>query len=437
MACQCAQNWRVLLVSLTTGETGDTIVPESFEFSTGFMEPGRGSVTFKMQGVINPLATRSAGSSISANSTIIQNFYSGDYGVIFSRVAGGSASWENPKHMFVGIIDTPRINSDGTVTLGLVEITDYLDSRVLRDSHTFTLTDQRLIASSLVTYIAEGTFTTGGPVEDDEWVANTNARIFGDRGMSGAASNRNRTYVATDRPVDGELIRQLTGLKNGPVYRVEPEVNIATGVWSFVIKFYNQGEFEALFTTPTITWDDVVDAELLLARRDRADLVEVFGAQPDKGQQQIVTRRLNDASVELDTARPLSVRYDATVTYDSNTTSVLENFGDGEVLRRFDAAGVLSLDFAGVEYGTGPASTLTLDDINPGQPVNVVLRDRELPWEFVAGPDIVNVDSPFVLSVDDLAFGQVSVSAPAEGPEQVNAQVTTSKPFLTLFGATI
>lgn len=431
MACQCAQNWSLELVSLRTGETISTIVPESFEFTTGFMTPGRGSVTFNMQGTVTPLSNKAAFFSQNLNAVTLLDAYAGDSAIVISRVQGGAATWQNPVHMFVGIIDSPVSLSSGNLTLGLTEITDYLDHRVLRDSAIFTAIDQREIASSLVTYIAEGTFATGGPVLDTEWVANTNSRIFGDFSTNPPDVLRDRTYEGEDRPVVGELIRNLTQVINGPVYRVEPSRD-ANGVWSFTLKFYNQAEFDGLFLTPTITWDDVIDARLSLPRRDRATLVEVFGSQPDAGSQQIITRTLEDADVDLANARSGYVRHDVTTTYDSDTVSVLEEFGDGVILDRFDNAGLVSLDFAGIEYGTGPASTLNLDDFEPGALVNILLRDQHLPWDFGAGPDIVNTEGPPALSADDLRFGQVSVSAPAEGVEQVNVQAVTSKPFLPI-----
>ena len=59
VACECAANWRVELVLLSTGEVLNVVVPISFEFETDFLTPGRGSITFHRRvagfvGVLNP-----------------------------------------------------------------------------------------------------------------------------------------------------------------------------------------------------------------------------------------------------------------------------------------------------------------------------------------------------------------------------------------------
>jgi hypothetical protein len=74
----------------------------------------------------------------------------------------------------------------------------------------------------------------------------------------------------------------------------------------------------------------------------------------------------------------------------------------------------VQLSFSGLEYGqaAGPI-TLTLDDLVPGNVVNVDIRSPY--WVVDGGPDMEGTHIP--------SIGRVSVAAGLEGPEQVTAQI--------------
>src|SRR3546814_9161957 len=55
--CECAANWRIELVLLTTGEVLKVIIPTQFEFEMVYLEAGRGSISFNRHGV-EPFAGR-------------------------------------------------------------------------------------------------------------------------------------------------------------------------------------------------------------------------------------------------------------------------------------------------------------------------------------------------------------------------------------------
>src|SRR3546814_4951380 len=55
--CECAANWRIELVLLTTGEVLKVIIPTQFEFEMVYLEAGRGSISFNRPGV-EPFAGR-------------------------------------------------------------------------------------------------------------------------------------------------------------------------------------------------------------------------------------------------------------------------------------------------------------------------------------------------------------------------------------------
>src|SRR3546814_3645691 len=55
--CECAANWGIELVLLTTGEVLKVIIPTQFEFEMAYLEAGRGSISFNRHGV-EPFAGR-------------------------------------------------------------------------------------------------------------------------------------------------------------------------------------------------------------------------------------------------------------------------------------------------------------------------------------------------------------------------------------------
>lgn len=421
MACECAQNWRLDLVFWGTGETLATIVPESFEFQSVYQEHGNASVRFNMRGVTPPQNEINNNGWFRVNG--IENLftaYPGDCGIVIQRVAGGAASFEDPIVMFAGIIETLRVSSSGDIDVGLVEITEYLERRVLRNTATFSSELQTVIAASLVNYALFGNFNfpPSGAAIDTEWEVDRNVQLSGD--VVTSSITRDRTYEAADRPTIWELLKNLMQISDGPEYSLSASRG-TDGNWAVSMTFNDPGPPSG--TVPTIHWAEVVDAELTLERRERTTLIEVFGRDG-----LLVTRTLLDADVDLAFFQDgRFIRHDDTRTYDAITTSALNDWGDGYVIDHYDPASFLRLSFAGVQY----SEVLSLDDFVPGDPVNVRLPARvgDPPWLFVGGPDILAGSSPDV-AADDMQFGTVSVSVPNEGPERVTVEVTTAKTIL-------
>lgn len=421
MVCECAQNWRLELVFWGTGETLAVIIPESFEFQSLYQEHGNASVRFKMSGVSPPQSqVRTAGWFRSNVLSTLFDSYPGDCGIVIQRVAGPGATWEVPHVMFAGTIETLTASANGDIAAGLVEVTEYLERRVIRNTAVFTAIDQTSIAASLVNYSLYGNFSDppGGPAIDTEWNASENLRIEG-VAAGGTGINRDRTYEASERPTIWELLKNLMQISNGPEYRLNV-VRDSNGNWTTFMNFYDQGE--APETAITVHWAEVEDAQLVLERRERTTLVEVFGRNDN-----LVTRTLDDADPDLAFLRTRHVRHDATQTYDVRGTSALEDWGDGFILDHYDPATFLRLTFAGLEY----SESLNIDHLIPGNRLDVRIDEDQIPWEFVAGPSIPASLSPAV-AADDLRFGTISVSVPNSGPEQVVAEVITSKTLLPI-----
>lgn len=395
-ACECAANWRVELTNLLTGATLQVVTPVMFEFETGFMEPGRGSITFMNT---FPMPRERIGF------LPVQDYFPGATGIFFSRIAGGAATPNNPVHMFGGFIETVEGNSDGTVTVGFAEMQKYLDFRQVRTDLVFTGISQTFIGRDLVMY-ARGENINGGSTDD---APAQGIPLIG--GLGASAFNRDRTYLAVDRPKIGELIRNLTQVENGPVYQLFHYRNAGpipglTENW-----FSEMAFFDALpqpDPAPTISWNHLVDFKVGLDLNEIANQVDAFGDPDSDG---------NPLIYAANSPYPFLPRFDAAPSFSgvTNLTTLNQN-AFGYQQDHADPALNLQLHFAGVEYGMGLGGpTLTLDDLVPGIQVNIDIQMRN--WVIQGGPQMPEAGTQIP------SIGRVSVSAGQEGPEQVTAQI--------------
>jgi hypothetical protein len=392
--CECAPNWRIELTNLLTGAVTHSIVPVSFDFETAFLEPGRGSITFNRRGNSPGL---SAG-YVSANDAM-----PGTTGIFFQRIRGGNATPHEPVTMFGGYVETFQGNSDGTVTLGLAELQKYLDSRMVRSDLVFTGESQTAIAANLVLY-ARGENFDGGSVDPSPALG---IPLIGGFGTS--AINRDRTYLAVDRPMIGELIKQLVAVEDGPVYELMhhrnggPIPGLTENWWS------EMGFFDTIpQPTPAkfITWDHLTDFTINVDSNGMANQVDAFGDPEADG-----TPRISTANSPV----PFEPRYDAAPAYQGVSSLVtLNQHAAGYQSDHMFPALNLQLNFSGLDYGQGAgAPTLNIDDLRPGLAMNV---DVDSPnWRFDGGPEMTGSHIPRI--------ARVSVSAGQEGVEQVTAQL--------------
>lgn len=395
--CECAANWRVELTDLLTGEVTHAIVPVSFEFETAFLEAGRGTITFNRRGNSPGL---DAG-YVSANDSL-----PGTTGIFFSRIAGGAATPNDPVHMFGGFVETFQGNSDGTVTLGFAEMQKYLDFRMIRSDLVFTADDQTSIGAQLVLY-ARGENTDGGSVDPAPALG---IPLIG--GNAASAFNRDRTYLAVDRSVIGEMIKQLVGIEDGPVYELahfrngSPIVGLTQNWWSEMF-------FEDELTQPSpaafIVWDHVSDFTLNLDSNALANQIDAFG-DPDVDGTPLISTANSPVAFEP--------RYDAAPAFPGVTSSItLGQHASGYQLDHMFASLNLQFNFTGLEYGQAAGSpTLTIDDLRPGRNVNVDIDSPN--WRFDGGPDMPDSGTHIP------TIGRVSVAVGQEGPEQVTTQIT-------------
>lgn len=394
--CECAANWRVEITDLLTGEVTHAIVPISFEFETAFLEPGRGTITFNRRGNSSGL---DAG-YVSANDSL-----PGTTGIFFSRIAGGDATPNDPVHMFGGFVETFQGNSDGTVTLGFAELQKYLDYRLIRSDLVFTGDSQTSIGANLVLY-PRGENFDGGSIDPDPPLG---IPLVGGFGVS--AFNRDRTYLAEDRPVIGDMIRQLVGVEDGPVYELThfrnggPIPGLTDNWWS---EMFFADEIAQPSPAAFITWDHLTDFTLNLDSNGLANQIDAFGDPEEDGTPRIATAN-SPVSFEP--------RYDAAPSFQGVTDLItLGNHASGYQADHMFAALNLQLNFSGLEYGQAAGGpTLTLDDLVPGRNVNI---DVDSPnWQFDGGPDMPDSGTHIP------SIGRVSVAVGQEGPEQVTAQI--------------
>jgi hypothetical protein len=392
--CECAANWRVELTDLLTGAITHAIVPVSFEFETAFMEAGRGTITFNRRGNSPVL---DAG-FVSANDSL-----PGTTGIFFSRIAGGAATPDSPVHMFGGFVETFQGNSDGTVTLGFAEMQKYLDYRMIRSDLTYTGVDQTEIGADLVLY-ARGENTGGGSVDPSPSLGIPLIGTF-----AASAFSRDRTYLAVDRPVIGEMIRQLVGVEDGPVYELE-HFRSSVPIPGLTDNWWSEMSFQDAVTQPSpaafITWDHLTDFTLNLDINALANQIDAFGDPEEDGTPRIATA---DSPVSFEP------RYDAAPTFYGVTN--LTTLGQHAAGYQFDHMFVslnLQLNLTGLEYGQAAGSpTLTIDDLLPGRHVNVDIDSPN--WRIEGGPELPGTHIP--------SIGRVSLAVGQEGSEQVTVQI--------------
>lgn len=391
--CECAPNWRIELTNLFTGAVRHTVTPTEFTFETVFQEPGRGTITFNRKG---------ADRDVGARFVHVEDMTPDNTGIFFSRIHGGAATPDDPVVMFGGFVETMDSSSDGMVTLGFAEIQKYLDYRLIRSDLVFTGLNQNDIGANLVLY-ARGENPDGGSVDPDPSLGIPLLATF-----FPTAFNRDRTYLAADRVVIGDAIRNLTQVINGPVYALEHQRNVVPipGVSESWLTFMI---FEDTWTQPSvpyIAWPHVTDLNVRLDGNGLANLVDAYG-EP-----------FVDGSPRIQTAPspwPDRPRFDAAPTFDGVTDNItLLNHAFGYQEDHMDPAMDLQLTFSGLDYGRDPGvPALSLDDLVPGNRLNLDINSPY--WVIRGGPDLPGSYTPVA--------GRVSVSAKLEGPEEVTMQV--------------
>ncbi len=394
--CECAANWRVELTDLLTGEIKHSITPIQFEFETAFLEAGRGTITFNRRG---------NGTNLDSGYVSANDVFPGATGIFFQRLAGGAATPTSPVNMFGGFIETVQGNSDGTVTLGFAEIQKYLDYRMIRSDLTFTGVNQNAIAKNLVLY-ARGTNTIGGSTDPSPSLG---IPLIGEIG--GAVTTlRDRTYLAIDRTVIGDAIKNFLQILNGPIYKMThfrsgPIVGLTDG-WYSEMRFYDT--WPQTLPAPFISWHHITDFTVNLDQNDMANQIDAFGEADANGVPLIAT---------ADSPTSYLPRFDAAPSFQGVTNpTTLSNHAYGYQDDHRNPAMNLQLQFSGVDYGTAAGDqTLSLDDLIPGNMVNVDILTPN--WAIYGGPDMPEVGTHIP------SIGRVSVSVGLEGPEQVTVQV--------------
>jgi len=394
--CECAANWRVELTDLLTGAVTSAIVPVSFEFETSFMEAGRGTITFNRRG-------NSPG--LDAGYVSVNDSMPATTGIFFQRLRGGTATPNNPVNMFGGYVETFEGNSDGTVTLGFTEMQKYLDHRLIRSDLVFTGLSQTFLGRDLVMY-ARGENINGGSVDPSPSLG---IPLIG--GLGASAITRDRTYLAKDRQVIGDMIKQLVGVENGPVY--EMFHYRTSGIPGLTDNWYSElGFFDAL-TQPSpakfITWHHLTDFKLGLDSNGIANQIDAFGDAEEDGTPRIAT---------ADSPVPFEPRFDAAPAFSgvTNLISLGQNASGYQDDHMFASLN-LQMNFTGLDYGQAAGDpTLNIDDLLPGRHVNV---DVDSPhWRFDGGPDMPDSGTHIP------TIGRVSLAVGQEGAEQVTVQLT-------------
>jgi hypothetical protein len=137
--------------------------------------------------------------------------------IYITRIAGPSASPENPVVEFAGYVESISASDSGQTSIGLQSIEEYLNHRMLTNEFARSGAPQTAIARDLVN------------------LAHNNDGIP----LSGAATSstrlRDRTYEPWDRKIIGEAVVELTEVIDGPDWELEH--TRTEGAWSTKMLF--------------------------------------------------------------------------------------------------------------------------------------------------------------------------------------------------------
>lgn len=197
MGCNCANDWRIELLDIETGERIRYVNPKSWSFEQALNETGSGSITLPIR-AYTP-----------------SDIWPRTRQVAFTRIAGAGADPLNPICEWVGQVDDAQLDSGGDITLGLKHAETILANHLIRPTETYTGVDQTEIGATIVNNASTGTQITAT--------------------FDASAYTRDRVYFANEDVIRLEAVQQLTQVINGPDYIVtHPAI---TGGWSTNLHF--------------------------------------------------------------------------------------------------------------------------------------------------------------------------------------------------------
>jgi hypothetical protein len=229
-------------------------------------------------------------------------------------------------------------------------------------------------------------------------------------GVGASAFNRDREYLAKDRPSIGDMLKQLIEVINGPVYQMFHYRNPIPGLTE---GWYSEMGFFDTLTQPSpakyVRWDHLTDFTLKLDGNELANQIDAFGDPEANGTPRIAT---------ANSPNPFEPRYDAAPAFQGVSNLItLGQHAAGYQQDHQWAALNLQLNFTGLDYGTvaGPYSdhTLNIDDFVPGFDLNIDIDSPH--YRIDGGPEMPGTHVPTI--------GRVSVGVGQEGSEKVTVQI--------------
>lgn len=196
ITCDCANDWRLELLDLETGNRIGWLPFIRFDFEELLNQVGTATITVPVRKVS------------------LGDVWPHLRAVAFTRIAGPNASPTDPFCEFIGMIETVSAQSSGEVTIGLVSIEGYLKYRVMPDG---TYTDNQTTLGADAVNLA----------------AVSGARITGTD--AGSITSRTVVLEAASDTLIIDFVDSLTQMQDGPDYSLTH--TFASGAWSTVMKF--------------------------------------------------------------------------------------------------------------------------------------------------------------------------------------------------------
>lgn len=198
-SCACGDNWRIEACDLRTGTVRAILHPTSADWQTILNGVGTGTL------------------NLPTESILIRDVWPHLTSVYISRIAGGTATPENPVVEYAGLIEAVSASDSGGTQVGLQSLEEYLYHREIRETVTLLGTPQTEIAAALV----------------------RRARVNGIPLEAVAATSqypRDRTYHSWDRKIIGEALEDLSNVIGGLDWELSHEKSGGRWVTTLVFR---------------------------------------------------------------------------------------------------------------------------------------------------------------------------------------------------------
>lgn len=202
MSCACGAEWRIEACDLRTGRVRAIVHPLSFDFQSSLNTTAPGNMI---------LPTRDVS---------VRDIWPHLTSIYISRIAGGSATPDNPYVEWGGMIEKFSADDNGATSVGMISIDGYLHKRNIGMNGSTSLVFPQRFQTEIGAVLVQAAAANGIPLT----------------ALAAASTRRrDRTYKGYERKNIGEAIEELTNVIEGVDYELTHTRE--DGAWSTQVVF--------------------------------------------------------------------------------------------------------------------------------------------------------------------------------------------------------